>query len=264
MCTLVKLYASHLLKPEAITAASDNLSLLNLSLLNLSHENQLPDENLGIGTETWRSLVELEAEWELKPFFSAVRKFFIASITKMLKKFPFGDSILKDLGVLQPQQTASYSIDTILGLAKRFPQLDLADSASLDQLREEFMDFILPQADLPSLTDYHAADGTIKPRVGQFWHKVEQLKTLEGQNRFSTLCKLMYGLLSIPCSNYDSERGFPILRKIHTDRRSNLDQSTIIALMSMKFNSDECCHDITVDSKLLTQCKKATRQSLQN
>ena len=71
MCRLVKLYASHLLKPEAITAASDNLSLLNLS-----HENQLPDENLGIGTETWRSLVELEAERELKPFFSAVRKFF--------------------------------------------------------------------------------------------------------------------------------------------------------------------------------------------
>ena len=178
MCRLVKLYASHLLKPEAITAASDNHSLLNLS-----HENQLTDENLGIGTETWRSLVELEAERELKPFFSAVRKFFIASITKMLKKFPFGDSILKDLGVLQPQQTASYSIDTILGLAKHFPQLDLADSASLDQLR---------------------------------------------------------------------------------DQRSNLDQSTIIALMSMKFNSDECCHDITVDSKLLTQCKKATRQSLQN
>ena len=131
--------------------------------------------------------MELEAERELKPFFSAVRKFFIASITKMLKKFPFGDSILKDLGVLQPQQTASYSIDTILGLAKRFPQLDLADSASLDQLMEEFMDFILSHADLPSLTDYHAADGTTKPRVGQFWHKVEQLKTLEGQNRFSTL-----------------------------------------------------------------------------
>ena len=90
----------------------------------------------------------------------------------MLKKFPFGDSILKDLGVLQPQQTPSYSIDTILGLAKRVPQLDLADSASLDQLREEFMDFILSQADLPSLTDYHAADGTTKPRLVNFGIKL--------------------------------------------------------------------------------------------
>ena len=104
----------------------------------------------------------------------------------MLKKFPFGDSILKDLGVLQPQQTASYSIDTILGLAKRFPQLDLADSASLD-LDGRIYGFY-PLSCRPSITyRLHAADGTTKPRVGQFWHKVEQLKTLEGQNRFSTL-----------------------------------------------------------------------------
>jgi hypothetical protein len=37
--------------------------------LDLSEENQLPDENLGIGTATWSSLVDLEAERELKPFF---------------------------------------------------------------------------------------------------------------------------------------------------------------------------------------------------
>ena len=90
MCRLEKLFVFYLLKPEAITAASDNLSLLNLS-----HENQLPDENLGIGTETWRSLVELEAEQELKPFFCAVRKFFIASITKMLKNFHLAIPSLK-------------------------------------------------------------------------------------------------------------------------------------------------------------------------
>ena len=73
----------------------------------------------------------------------------------------------------------------------------------------------------------------------------------------------MYGLLVIPCSNADSERGFSILRKIHRDQRASLDQSTIIALMSMKLNCDNCCHDILMDSNLLNkQCKKATYLSL--
>ena len=51
----------------------------------------------------------------------------------MLAKFPFEDTLLKNLGVLQPDKTASFSVDTIIGLAKRFPQLGLADSASSPQ-----------------------------------------------------------------------------------------------------------------------------------
>ena len=176
---------------------------------------------------------------------------------------PFGDSLLKDLGILVPDKTASYSVETIIRLAKRFPQIGVADAESLDTLREEFMDFIFSSSDLPKPVEYQAADRTEKLRAGPFWFQVGKLKTLDGQNRFGTLYKLMCGLLVIPCSNADSERGFSILRKIHTDQRSNLDQSTIIALMSMKFNCDECCHDVVLGPELLTQCKKATRISLQ-
>ena len=57
---------------------------------------------------------------------------------------------------------------------------------------------------------------------------------------------LMAGLLTIPTSNADAERGFSILRKIHTDQRSNLSQSTIIALMSINFNADSCCYDAEI------------------
>jgi hypothetical protein len=38
----------------------------------------------------------------------------------------------------------------------------------------------------------------------------------------------MTGLLSIPCSNADAERGFSMLRKVHTDNRASLKQQTII------------------------------------
>ena len=259
MCRLLKMYAANLLKSEVISAVGSDLSLLSVT-----DENQLSDENLGIGTRTWTDLAELESEHELKRFFSSVRKFYVATITKMLQKFPFGDSLLKDLGILQPEKTTSYSFDLIQRLAKRFPQLGLADEASIDQLREEFIDFTLSPLDLPSVSEYKAADFMVRPRVGIFWSKVGKIRTLEGQDRFGLLCKLMYGLLSIPASNADSERGFSILRKIHTDQRANLDQTTIVALMSMKFNTDDCCHDIKLSEDLLSQCKKATRAALRH
>ena len=72
----------------------------------------------------------------------------------------------------------------------------------------------------------------------------------------------MAGLLAITSSNVDSERGFSILRKIHTDQRSNLDQSTVVALMSLKYNSDDCCHEVQFEQELLKTCKKATSTHL--
>ena len=77
MCRLTRLYASNGLTIESITAAGDDLSRLKFDL-----DHQLDDERLGIGTDTWGHLAELEEEHELKPFFSAVRKFYIASILK--------------------------------------------------------------------------------------------------------------------------------------------------------------------------------------
>ena len=170
---------------------------------------------------------------------------------------------MKDLGILQPENTASFSVSTVLTLAKRFPQLELAGNHILDQLREEFTDFQLSQADLPSLCMYKAGDGSEKPRSGLFWSKIGEMKKFDGEPRFGLLFKLMSGLLSIPCSNADSERGFSMLRKIHTDQRASLDQSTIVALMCTKMNSNECCTDVTFDSELLTKCKKATSTYLQ-
>ena len=59
---------------------------------------QVSDENLGIGTDTWARLAVYEQEEDPKPFYLVVRKFYLPTIKKMLKKFPFGDSMLKDMG----------------------------------------------------------------------------------------------------------------------------------------------------------------------
>ena len=65
----------------------------------------------------------------------------------------------------------------------------------------------------------------------------------------------MAELLSILVSNADSERGFSMLRKIHTDQRSNLQQYNT---MAMKFNCDDCCHEIKLSQELLSKNKRAT------
>ena len=65
------------------------------------------------------------------------------------------------------------------------------------------------------------------PRPGLFWWEVGKITTLLGELRLANLAKPMAGLLAIPASNADSECGFSILRKIHTDQRSNLDQSVL-------------------------------------
>ena len=265
MNRLVRLYAANLLTNEAILKANDDLTKLDFD-----ENNQLSDENLGIGDSTW---VALAQEHDTKPLFTSIRKFYLSSIKKMFKKFPFGDTLLNDLGILQPQKTSSYQVSTVLRLAKKFPQIGLSTPECLNHLKEEFSDFLLSPSEMeplittysawePSFDPYRAAETIEKPRAGTIWWKVCQMKSLDGEPRFPCLFKLMAGLLSIPSSNADSERGFSMLRKIHTDQRSRLDHSTVVSLMSLKFNCDSCCYDSHFPQDLLSKCKKATCQSL--
>lgn len=96
---------------------------------------------------------------------------------------------MKDLSILQPENTASFSVSTVLSIAKRFPRLSLAGDHILDQLREEFTDFQLSQADLPSLYTYmyKAADGSDKPRSGLFWSERRDEKNLMVSQDFDCL-----------------------------------------------------------------------------
>ncbi len=111
-------------------------------------------------------------------------------------------------------------------LAKRFPQLGLADSPSMNKLREEFTEFCLSTSEHPEIKKYKGVDKVWRPRAGTFWWEVSKIKTLNVEDRFPLLGKLMAGLLSIPAPNADSERGFSILRKIHTEQRPSLKQDT--------------------------------------
>ena len=105
------------------------------------------------------------------------------------------------------------------------------------------MDFKLSPTEHPTLEMCKSATGDDKPRPGRFWYEVGQMKLFDGEPRFPMLVRLMSGLMSIPASNADSERVLSMLRKVHTDQRPTLQQSTIVSLMAIKFNSEECCHN---------------------
>ena len=78
MSRLVRLYAANVLTNDSILKAGDNLKQLDFG-----ESSQLSDENLGIGDNTWVVLAEVEEEHDTKPFFSSVRKFYLATTKKV-------------------------------------------------------------------------------------------------------------------------------------------------------------------------------------
>ena len=80
--------------------------------------------------------------------------------------FPFGDTILQDLGIVQPTKTKSCTVSTIKRLAKRFPQIELDSPDSLHLLAQEFTDFLLSPEDLPALRYYKDCNEVEKLRPG--------------------------------------------------------------------------------------------------
>ena len=72
----------------------------------------------------------------------------------MVAKFPFGDPVLRDLGVLDPAARVNLTYEPIVRLAVRFsPDVDA------EQLKKEFEDFQLLGEDAITLVE----DGESRP-----------------------------------------------------------------------------------------------------
>ena len=79
----------------------------------------------------------------------------------------------------QRKHLATYEVNTILRLAKKFPQLGLSTPEHLSHLRDEFSDFLLSPSEIqplistysaldPSFNSYRAVEKVEKPRPGAF------------------------------------------------------------------------------------------------
>jgi len=115
----------------------------------------------------------------------------------------FSDTILKDLGIINPLQTNSYSFDTVACLAKHFEQLGIVGSESIDSLREEFSDFTLSPVDLPKVSYFKSATEE-RPQAGKYCWQDED----SGWRAEISLSLKAYGWTVN--NNADSEHGFSI------------------------------------------------------
>ena len=84
-----------------------------------------------------------------------------------------------------------------------------------------------------------------------YWQEVGRMKTLGGTARFPNFTRLAKCVLSLPVSNADTERVFSIVRNIVTDYRTEMEQSTLCALVSCKLNSSYNCFDLEIPKELL-------------
>ena len=155
-------------------------------------------------------------------------------------KFSFNDHVLDDVAILLPDNRCSLTSNAVLRLASRFPAAVPYDSC--DALEEEVLDYRLtPLSNFPEII--RECRSASADDLCTFWQAIGEMKTLGGAIRFSNLSKLAKCLLALPVSNAETERVFSMVRKIITDYRTEMDQSTLCALISCKLNSDgDCFH----------------------
>lgn len=256
---LLRILLGRFLKPEVITKAGNNGDFKKINLND--SQLQLSEEDIGIGHKAWGYLSEVEDDIDRrtrKLFFRGILDFYKAIASTVIKKFTFEDSVVDDVAVILPENQSKVTGPTVLRLARRFPAAVSEDE--FDALEEEALDYALaPHATMPSV---HRENGkpTMSADLCAYWHEVGKLKTLDGKDRFPTLTQLAKCLLSLPVSNADTERVFSIVRKIITDYRTEMEQSTLCALLACKLNCDSHCYELNTPKDLLQVAKTATKE----
>lgn len=115
-------------------------------------------------------------------------------------------------------------------------------------MAEEIQDYALsPSCEIPETQD-----------TEQFWGQVCQIiDPFSGKPRFPVLSALAAAMLALPNSNAASERAFSMVRRIHTEFRSELGNDTLCSLLSVKINSDISSKDYTPSNKVLMAARSA-------
>ena len=252
METLLKKLLYKFVKMEHITSA-DTLCVVDYKNRSLQHE----DHRLAVGLKTRTIFTDSDEEDDSRPsitpamlatFYSSVRSFYEAVVTKMIQKFPFEDIVLNDLVVLDPRKyLEDYS--HILRLAERF-----ASDLDQEKLKDEWEDYQLIAGNL--LRQYSEDGRATRPEA--FWSEVLKTKTGFGRDRFPLMKKMAQILLCLPHSNADSERVFSHVRKIHTEYRQTMGTDTLTSLLQVKLNCDDRCSQVRPSIEQIRSAKSCT------
>lgn len=187
-----------------VLKSEDDITIIDY----MDRNNQVVNEELGVGTT--RLLLcgdEVVGTRTEVRFFEYVRTFYETSVSKILAKFPFSDSTIKELAFLDPRNRDKCSRNGILQLASRFTSSTADD---IDDLTMEFSDYRAASDDqLPKFDPEEVA------AVDHFWAAMSEIHTVTDVDtlRFGMLSTLAKVLLVLPHSNADPERLFSMVRK---------------------------------------------------
>jgi len=220
----------HLLNKFIVPHAIQSASFITDADTNI--KNQRQDDDLMLGTPLREHLREFEDELlgtvDLANFYLHVCAFLSRLVTSALKHLPFDDQVIRDVACLDPAERLTSTTGMIRRLIARFS--NFIPSGKGEQIEEEFALF-QTMKDLPPDILMNSTP------VDVFWGKIGRMESSTGKP-FGLLSDFVKCLLCIPHGNADSERMFLSINLIVTDRRNQLDTSTVEACLNIKLNSN--------------------------
>ncbi|XP_015114354.1 uncharacterized protein LOC107039313 [Diachasma alloeum] len=190
------------------------LDSVELKDIDPQNENEfLPNSEMFLGTdflEYLRAAVELQ-NLSLDRFYKNCRNFLIKACNEMRKRYDFGVSTMVHLKVLHPKNALSKSMynrpSTLQRLLSTLPRI------CAKQLYET-VDTEWNQ--LRSYVDYEHLD---QVPIYAFWGRLLEHKSRD-QYPFHNLATTALEILSLPLSNYDSEKTFVKINQVKINTRN--------------------------------------------
>ena len=181
---LLKAYLLNFVKADVVSTA-DDITKIEYSYI----VNQKVDTELSIGQQCSRYLCTIEDECgpaAIKCFYNSVRKEYIATVDKLLKKFPFNSDMLQAVRLLNPNNRLLLTEKHVLLVAEKV--LPNSTDDQLDNLHDEWKIY-QAASDLP---DFNGQD------VDRWWVQVLARKDYNCSGVFTELSKLIRILLVLP------------------------------------------------------------------
>ena len=206
MLDLLKQVMSRLLKQSVVKGRSVN-ELLKVDSKNIDF--QLKNDELDVGNETKKAVNYLKQSGKQRHCFLGIRSFFTTVVAYMQKSLELRNPLVETISCLQPEQrTKDSSLQKIRLVGSEL-------SCVTDEWR------MYAETDIPE--EWIQQEGGSVVRVDHYWHKVLQLKTSLGKQKFDVLVKTVKCALSLSHGNADNERSLSVNKKTLTKERPKIE-----------------------------------------
>lgn len=172
----------------------------------------------------------------LQTFYLDVRSYFVTVCSYIKDNFPLQEEVLRHIEVVVVQSRCDASFTSVKFFTDRYPSLQ-PNECTEDQLELEFVEYQIDESIDVAIKDNLPVE---LDRRDSRWNCIRQIKDVNGNFKYKSLPHVMLGILTILHSNAGCERCFSVIRKNHTEFRSQMGAKTAESIMILKENKVEC------------------------